>query len=141
MAAKSAVAIVSTYESDDDALSDYNAVERFYTDDLSIDALNAAVITRRANGRAEVIQRRERSALGPAETELLIGHMTKAGLKKVGVENLDPGQTMLIVVAAGDAWDTYNLEDQIILSGDTEILRITADPAAVFDETLVIASR
>lgn len=120
MAAKDSVALISTYDSESAALSDYGAVERFFTNDLSIDALNAAVITRRSNGKVQVLRRRERSGLSPEETEQLIGHMTRAGLKDVGFDNLLPGQTMLLVVATGDAWDTFGLEDQIVLSGDTQ---------------------
>ncbi|MGH3680011.1 MAG: hypothetical protein ACRDT2_07140 [Natronosporangium sp.] len=139
MAAKDSVAIVSTYSSEGAALSDYSAVERFFTNDLSIDALNAAVVTRRSNGKVQVVRRRERSGLSPEETERLIGHMSRAGLKDVGLDNLLPGQTMLVVVATGDAWDMYSLEDQIVLTGDTRTIRASVNPATVFELTVVAA--
>jgi hypothetical protein len=41
---KSAVAIVAIYGSEPDALSDFNAVERHYTNDLGIDGWRSVVV-------------------------------------------------------------------------------------------------
>ena len=72
------------------------------------------------------------------ETERLIGHMSRVGLRNVGFDDLMPRQSMLIVVATGDAWRTFDLKNEIILSGDTQTVQATVDPAVVFDDTLVV---
>jgi uncharacterized membrane protein len=53
------VVLANQYNNESDALADYDAVRKVYTDLGIIDTYDAAVLTREANGKVDVVKRTE----------------------------------------------------------------------------------
>ena len=53
------VVLANQYNNETDALADYDAVRKLYTDTGIIDTYDAAVLTRKSNGKVEIVKRTE----------------------------------------------------------------------------------
>ncbi len=73
MALDTFVVLADQYANESDALADYEAVRRLYTDLGIIDTYDAAVLTRRTNGKVEIIKRTEEPTRQAAARGLLVG--------------------------------------------------------------------
>ena len=73
MAPSPFVLIANQYDSEADALADYEDVQQFYADMGASDACDAAVITRRADGTVEIVKTTEAPTREWAEKGLLGG--------------------------------------------------------------------
>ena len=59
MALDTFVVLANQYSSESDALSDYEAVRKLYTDLGIVDTYDAAVLTRQADGKVNIVKRTE----------------------------------------------------------------------------------
>jgi len=67
------VVLANQYNSEQDALADYDAVRKLYTDLGIIDTYDAAVLTRKADGKVDIVKRVEEPTRHGAAAGLLIG--------------------------------------------------------------------
>ena len=67
------VVLASQYNTESDALADYDAVRKLYNDLGIIDTYDAAVLTRGADGKVEIVKRVEEPTRHGAAAGLLIG--------------------------------------------------------------------
>ena len=65
--------LANQYNTESDALADYDAVRKLYTDLKIIDTYDAAVLTRGADGKVEIVKRVEEPTRHGAAAGLLIG--------------------------------------------------------------------
>jgi uncharacterized membrane protein len=73
MALDTFVVLGNQYANEADALADYDAVRKLYTDLGVIDTYDAAVLTRKAQGKVEIVKRTEVPTRQGAAKGLLIG--------------------------------------------------------------------
>jgi len=73
MALDTFVVIANQYANESDALADYDAVRKVYTDLGIIDTYDAAVLTRKAGGKVEIVKRTEVPTRKGAVEGLLVG--------------------------------------------------------------------
>jgi uncharacterized membrane protein len=120
MALDTFVVLANQYEAEADALADYNAVRKLYTNLGVIDTYDAAVLTRKADGKVKIVKRVEEPTRQGGAAGLGIGLATGAAIAlfpalgipvatgalgggAVGAsELLDTGTSGLLVVAAAD---------------------------------------
>ena len=67
------VVLANQYNTESDALADYDAVRKLYNDLGIIDTYDAAVLTRGADGKVEIVKRVEEPTSHGAAAGLLIG--------------------------------------------------------------------
>jgi uncharacterized membrane protein len=67
------IVLANQYNNESDALADYDAVRKLYTDTGSIDTYDAAVLTRKPNGKVEIIKRTEEPTRQGAARGFLVG--------------------------------------------------------------------
>ena len=67
------VVLANQYNTESDALADYDAVRKLYNDLGVIDTYDAAVLTRGADGKVEIVKRVEEPTRHGAAAGLLIG--------------------------------------------------------------------
>jgi len=67
------VVLANQYNTESDALADYDAVRKLYNELGIIDTYDAAVLTRRADGKVEIVKRVEEPTRHGAAAGLLIG--------------------------------------------------------------------
>ena len=67
------VVLADQYNNESDALADYDAVRKLYTDAGIIDTYDAAVLTRKPNGKVELVKRTEEPARQGAARGLVVG--------------------------------------------------------------------
>lgn len=67
------VVLANQYDNEQDALADYDAVRKLYTDLGIIDTYDAAVLTRKPDGNIEIVKRVEEPTRHGAAAGLLIG--------------------------------------------------------------------
>ena len=120
MAIDTFLVYAGVYGSVDDAIADYDAVHALHTEEQLIDAYDAAVIERRADGKVKIVKKHETPTRaggvlgggllaattgGGALLGAVAGHaaagMSRKDLKELG-EQLDAGQAGLVVVAVSD---------------------------------------
>jgi uncharacterized membrane protein len=65
--------MANQYDTEADALADFEAVRRVYTDMGIIDTYDAAVLTRRADGKVEIVKRVEEPTRHGAKRGLAVG--------------------------------------------------------------------
>lgn len=73
MALDTWVVLANQYDSEKDALDDYEAVRKLYTDLKIIDTYDAAVLTRGADGKASIVKRVEEPTRHGAAIGLVVG--------------------------------------------------------------------
>lgn len=73
MALDTYVVLAAQYDNEADALADYEALRKLYTDLDIIDTYDAAVITRRPDGKVEIVKRVEEPTRQGGAMGLLIG--------------------------------------------------------------------
>jgi uncharacterized membrane protein len=73
MAFDSFVVIANQYDREADALADYDAVRKLYTELGIVDTYDAAVITRKADGKVDIVKRVEEPTRQLAATGLAVG--------------------------------------------------------------------
>ena len=73
MALDTYVVLAAQYDNEADALADFEAVRKLYTDLDIIDTYDAAVITRRPDGKVEIVKRVEEPTRQGGAMGLLIG--------------------------------------------------------------------
>jgi uncharacterized membrane protein len=73
MALDTFVVLANQYANESDALADYDAVRTLYTDLGIIDTYDAAVLTREANGKVDIIKRTEEPTRQAAKKGLIVG--------------------------------------------------------------------
>jgi uncharacterized membrane protein len=73
MALDTFVVLANQYANESDALADYDAVRTLYTDLGIIDTYDAAVLTRKANGKVDIIKRTEEPTRQAAAKGLIVG--------------------------------------------------------------------
>ncbi|HUN89702.1 MAG TPA: hypothetical protein VMU28_12960 [Terriglobales bacterium] len=73
MALDTFVVLANQYTNQSDALADYEAVRKLYTDLRVIDTYDAAVLTRRPDGKIEIVKRVEEPTRQAAARGLLVG--------------------------------------------------------------------
>jgi uncharacterized membrane protein len=67
------VVFAASYESQDDAIADYDAVHEYYTSAGLIDTYDAAVITREDDGKVKVVKKHEQPTRQGAWAGLGVG--------------------------------------------------------------------
>jgi uncharacterized membrane protein len=67
------VVLANQYNTESDALADYDAVRKLYTDLGIIDTYDAAVLTRKSDGKVEIVKRVEEPTRHGAVAGLLVG--------------------------------------------------------------------
>jgi len=67
------VVLANQYNTESDALADYDAVRKLYTDLGIIDTYDAAVLTRKPNGKVEIVKRVEEPTRQGGAAGLLVG--------------------------------------------------------------------
>ena len=67
------VVLANQYETEQDALADYDAVRKLYTDIGIVDTYDAAVLTRKADGKVEIIKRVEEPTRRGAAAGFFVG--------------------------------------------------------------------
>jgi len=67
------VVLANQYNTETDALADYDAVRKLYTDTGIIDTYDAAVLTRKANGKVEIVKRTEEPTRQGAARGFVVG--------------------------------------------------------------------
>src|SRR5262245_20647832 len=67
------VVIANQYDSEKDALADYDAVRKLYTDLGIIDTYDAAVLTRKAGGKVKIVERVEEPTRHGGAMGLVVG--------------------------------------------------------------------
>jgi uncharacterized membrane protein len=65
--------IVNSYDRESDAIADYDSVRRLYTDLKMIDTYDAAVVTRKPDGKVEIVKRVEEPTRHGAAIGLGVG--------------------------------------------------------------------
>lgn len=65
--------LANQYDSEPDALADYDAVRKLYTDLKVIDTYDAAVLTRKSDGKVEIVKRVEEPTRHGAVIGLAVG--------------------------------------------------------------------
>lgn len=73
MALDSYVVLAAQYDSQADAIADYDAVRKLYTDLGIIDTYDAAVVTRKTDGKVDIVKRVEEPTRHGAAGGLMIG--------------------------------------------------------------------
>jgi uncharacterized membrane protein len=73
MALDTFVVLANLYANESDALADYDAVRTLYTDLGIIDTYDAAVLTRKASGKVDIIKRTEEPTRQAAKKGLIVG--------------------------------------------------------------------
>lgn len=73
MALNAYVVLANQYNNESDALADYDVVRKLYTDAGIIDTYDAAVVTRRSNGKVEIVKRTEEPTRQGAARGFLVG--------------------------------------------------------------------
>jgi uncharacterized membrane protein len=73
MALDTYVVLANQYDTEADALADYEAVRKLYTDLGIIDTYDAAVLTRRAEGKVDIVKRVEEPTRQGGAMGLVIG--------------------------------------------------------------------
>jgi len=73
MALDTFVVLADQYDSQADALSDYDAVRKLYTDLGIIDTYDAAVLTRKPDGKVEIVKRVEEPTRHGGAVGLIVG--------------------------------------------------------------------
>ena len=73
MALDTYVVLANQYANESDALADYDAVRKLYTDLGIIDTYDAGVLTRKANGKVDIIKRTEEPTRQAAAKGLIVG--------------------------------------------------------------------
>jgi len=67
------VVLANQYNNESDALADYDAVHKLYTDLGIIDTYDAAVLTRKPNGKVDIVKRTEEPTRHGAVRGLVVG--------------------------------------------------------------------
>jgi uncharacterized membrane protein len=67
------VVLANQYDTETDALADYDAVRKLYTDTGIIDTYDAAVLTRKPNGKVEIVKRTEEPTRQGAARGFVVG--------------------------------------------------------------------
>ena len=67
------VVLANQYNNESDALADYEAVRKLYTDLEIIDTYDAAVLTRKPNGKVEIVKRTEEPTRQGGAKGFLVG--------------------------------------------------------------------
>jgi len=67
------VVLANQYNNESDALADYDAVRKLYTDAGTIDTYDAAVLTRNPDGKVEIVKRTEEPTRQGAARGFLVG--------------------------------------------------------------------
>src|SRR5215469_18730360 len=67
------VVLANQYNTETDALADYDAVRKLYTDTVIIDTYDAAVLTRKSNGKVEIVKRTEEPTRQGAARGFIVG--------------------------------------------------------------------
>ena len=67
------VVLANQYNNESDALADYNAVRKLYTDTGIIDTYDAVVVTRKSNGKVEIVKRTEEPTRQGAARGFVVG--------------------------------------------------------------------
>lgn len=67
------VVLANQYNTETDALADYDAVLKLYTDTGIIDTYDAAVLTRKSNGKVEIVKRTEEPTRQGAARGFVVG--------------------------------------------------------------------
>jgi len=73
MALDTYVVLANQYDSEADALADYDAVRKLYTDLGIIDTYDAAVLTRKADGKVDIVKRVEEPTRQGGAMGLVVG--------------------------------------------------------------------
>ena len=73
MALDTFVVLANQYDAEADAVADYNAVRKLYTDLGIIDTYDAAVLTRRPNGKVDIVKRVEEPTRQGGVRGLVVG--------------------------------------------------------------------
>jgi len=73
MALDTFVVLANQYSNESDALADYDAVRKLYTDLGIIDTYDAAVLTRKAGGKVDIVKRVETPTRHGAAAGLVVG--------------------------------------------------------------------
>jgi uncharacterized membrane protein len=73
MALDTYVVLANQYATESDALADYEAVRKLYTDAGLIDTYDAAVLTRKPNGKVDIVKRTEEPTRQIAAKGLIVG--------------------------------------------------------------------
>jgi len=94
MAVDTFIVFAGVYDSAADAEADYEVVKDLHTKAGLIDAYDAAVIVRRADGKVKIAKKHETPTRAG-------GVMSRHDLKELG-EHLDAGQAGLVVVGVSD---------------------------------------
>jgi len=67
------VVLANQYDNESDAIADYEAVRKLYTDTGIIDTYDAAVLTRKPGGKVEIVKRTEEPTRQGAARGFLVG--------------------------------------------------------------------
>jgi uncharacterized membrane protein len=67
------VVLANQYDNESDAIADYEAVRKLYTDSGIIDTYDAAVLTRKPGGKVEIVKRTEEPTRQGAARGFLVG--------------------------------------------------------------------
>ena len=138
MAVDTFLAYVGVYNSAADADADYQAVKDLHTKEHLIDAYDAAVVERRADGKVKITKKHETPTRvggvlgGGAVLGAVAGHaaagMSRKDLKELG-EHLDAGQAGLVVVAVSDMG--AKIEREMKRARKVEARELKADTASI----------
>ena len=138
MAVDTFLAYVGVYNSTADADADYQAVKDLHTKEHLIDAYDAAVVERRADGKVKITKKHETPTRvggvlgGGAVLGAVAGHaaagMSRKDLKELG-EHLDAGQAGLVVVAVSDMG--AKIEREMKRARKVEARELKADTASI----------
>ena len=144
MAVDTFVAYVGVYPSVEDAEADYQLVKDLHTKAGMMDAYDAAVIEKRADGKVRITKKHETptrvggvlgGGVGLATGLVLalfpfaaIAGMSRSDLKELG-EYLDEGQAGLVVVGVSEMED--DIKQSMTKADKVESREIKADTAAI----------
>jgi uncharacterized membrane protein len=67
------IVLANQYDNESDALADYDAVRKLYNDLGIIDTCDAAVLTRKPNGKVDIVKRTEEPTRQGAATGFVVG--------------------------------------------------------------------
>src|SRR6266550_3812843 len=105
MAVDTFIVFAGVYDTAADAEADYQVVKDLHTEAGLIDAYDAAVIVRRADGKVKIAKKHETPTRAGGVLGAVAGHaaagMSRHDLKELG-EHLDAGQAGLVVVGVSD---------------------------------------
>jgi uncharacterized membrane protein len=143
MAIDTFMVFVGVYADVDAAKADYELVKDLHTKAALIDAYDAAVIERRADGKVKIVKKHETptrvggvlgggvlaaTAAGGAVLGSVAGHaaagMSRTDLKELG-ESLDAGQAGLVVVGVSDM--AAKIEREMARAEKVKQTELTAD--------------